>query len=156
VATVRKYSSTPMNFDTEIGRRHPLRILVAEDNVVNQKVALRFLEKIGYRADVAFNGLEVLDALKRQSYDVILMDGQMPEMDGEQATMEIRKQWPADQQPRIIAMTANAMQGDRERYLSAGMDDYLTKPVRIEDLVRSLLESFPLSATPEKSTGENR
>ena len=156
VATVRKYSSTPMNFDTEIGRRHPLRILLAEDNVVNQKVALRFLEKIGYRADVAFNGLEVLDALKRQPYDVILMDGQMPEMDGEQATKEIRKQWPADQQPRIIAMTANAMQGDRERYLSAGMDDYLTKPVRIEDLVRSLLESFPLSATPEKSTGENR
>lgn len=146
-APVRKRTpEIPMQFTPEIGKRHPLRILLAEDNAVNQKVALRFLEKIGYRADVAANGLEVLDALRRQSYDVVLMDVQMPEMDGEQATIEIRKQFPSEQQPRIIAMTANAIVGDREHYLSLGMDDYITKPVRLEDLVRALLESHPLDS----------
>ncbi len=144
----RRTPEIPMQFTPEIGKKHPLRILLAEDNAVNQKVALRFLEKIGYRADLAANGLEVLDALKRQTYDVVLMDVQMPEMDGEQATIEIRKQFPPEQQPRIIAMTANAIVGDREHYLSIGMDDYITKPVRLEDLVRALLESTPLADIP--------
>lgn len=131
-----------IQFDAGIGEHYPLKILLAEDNKVNQKVALRFLEKIGYRADVAFNGIEVLDALRRQFYDVILMDVQMPEMDGEQATIEIRKSFLPSQQPRIIAMTANALKSDRERYISSGMDDYIVKPFKIEELVRALVESY--------------
>ena len=131
-----------MQFDTKSGKRYPLHILLAEDNIVNQKVACRFLEKLGYHADVAFNGLEVLDALKRQSYNVIFMDVQMPDMDGEQATMEIRKNFPNEEQPRIIAMTANALKSDLDRYLLEGMDDYIIKPFKIEDLVRALFESY--------------
>jgi PAS domain S-box-containing protein len=131
-----------MQFNTDIGKRYPLRLLLAEDNIVNQKVALRFLEKLGYHADVAFNGLEVIDALRRQSYDVILMDVQMPEMDGEQTTIEIRNNFSKEDQPRIIAMTANAMKSDRDRYLSTGMNDYVVKPFKIEELVRALVESY--------------
>ncbi|MFZ0454332.1 MAG: PAS domain-containing protein [Ignavibacteriaceae bacterium] len=131
-----------MQFDSGIGEHYPLKILLAEDNKVNQKVALRFLEKIGYRADVAFNGIEVLDALRRQFYDVILMDVQMPEMDGEQATIEIRKSFLPNQQPRIVAMTANALKSDREKYITSGMDDYIVKPFKIEELVRALVESY--------------
>jgi PAS domain S-box-containing protein len=144
-STTRHAPAIPLQFTPEIGKRHPLSILLAEDNVINQKVAVRFLEKIGYRADIASNGLEVLDALKRQSYDVILMDVQMPEMDGEQATIEIHKTIPRNLQPRIIAMTANAIVGDREHYLSIGMDDYITKPVKLEELVRALMESDTLA-----------
>ena len=131
-----------LQFDTQIGKRYPLHILLAEDNIVNQKVACRFLEKIGYHADVAFNGLEVLEALKRQSYNVIFMDVQMPDMDGEQATMEIRKNFSIEEQPRIVAMTANALKSDLDRYLLEGMDDYIIKPFKIEDLVRALFESY--------------
>jgi PAS domain S-box-containing protein len=131
-------------YDIETGKRHPLRILLAEDNLINQKVAIRFLEKIGYKADIAFNGLEVLDALNRQVYDVILMDVQMPEMDGEQATIEIRRQFPDERQPRIVAMTANALSTDRERYLSVGMDGYIVKPFKMEELVKELLNVKPL------------
>ncbi len=118
-------------------QRHSLRILLAEDNAVNQKVALRILERIGYRADVAANGLEVLDALSRQSYDVILMDVQMPEMDGLETTRYICQRWPY-QRPRIIAMTANALRGDRERCIRAGMDDYISKPVQVHELIAAL------------------
>jgi PAS domain S-box-containing protein len=143
-APATKYKGSSTRYDHEFGKRHPLHILIAEDNLINQKVALSILEKIGYRADVVSNGLEVLDALYRQSYDVILMDGQMPEMDGEQATIQIRNNWPAEQQPRIIAMTANAMQGERERYLAIGMDDYVSKPIRIEGLIRALDQSQPI------------
>jgi CheY-like chemotaxis protein len=109
-----------------------LRILLAEDNVVNQKVALSILRKLGYDADVAADGLEVLDALRRQPYDLILMDIQMPEMDGLETTRQIRR--TLVQQPRIVAMTANAMQGDRAQCLAAGMDDYISKPMRAQDL----------------------
>ncbi|HLK12829.1 MAG TPA: response regulator [Candidatus Binatia bacterium] len=121
-----------------LAARLPLRILLAEDNAVNQKVALRLLERMGYRADVAANGVEVLDALARQSYDVVLMDVQMPEMDGLAATRAIRERYPRPAGPRVVGMTANAMQGDREACLGAGMDDYVPKPVRTEDLVAAL------------------
>jgi len=115
-----------------------LRILLAEDNPVNQKVALRILGKLGYRADVASNGLEVLAALEREPYDVVLMDVQMPEMDGLDASRRICSRWPAESRPRIIAMTANAMIEDREACFAAGMDDYLAKPVRSEELADAL------------------
>ena len=118
--------------------RRPLRILVAEDNAVNQKLALRLLAQLGYRADVAADGVEVIEALERQTYDVVLMDVQMPEVDGLEATRRIVRRWPASARPRIIAMTANAMQGDRELCLEAGMDDYISKPIRVEELVAAL------------------
>ncbi len=112
----------------------PLKILLAEDNVVNQKLALLMLNRLGYRADVAANGLEVLEALHRQAYDLILMDVQMPEMDGLEATQTICQQWQGAARPWIIAMTANAMENDRTLCLNAGMDDYISKPVQIEKL----------------------
>lgn len=115
-----------------------LRILLAEDNMVNQKVTLRMLSKLGFRADVAANGLEVLQALDRQVYDVVLMDVLMPEMDGLETTRAIRQRWLKEKGPKIIAMTASALKGDREMCLNAGMDDYVSKPVRIEDLAKVL------------------
>lgn len=134
--------------------RAQIRILLAEDNVVNQKVATHLLERIGYRADIAGNGLEVLEALKRQPYDVVLMDVQMPHMDGLEATRRICQEWSPDARPRIIAMTANAMQGDREKCLAAGMDDYITKPVRREELANALSKCTPLQKK-EGGTGKN-
>jgi CheY-like chemotaxis protein len=125
--------------DKEMASRHPLRILLAEDNVVNQKLALRLLQQMGYRADLASNGIEAIESVARQPYDVVLMDVQMPEMDGLEASREIVKRWPAER-PRIVAMTANAMQGDREDCLAAGMDDYVTKPIRVDALVAALLK----------------
>jgi signal transduction histidine kinase/CheY-like chemotaxis protein len=134
-------------FDPDLGKKHPLSILLAEDNTINQKVALRMLERLGYRADVAANGLEVIQAVQRQRYDVILMDVQMPVMDGVEATQKIRLMAP-EKQPHIIAMTANALKGDREKYLAAGLDDYLSKPVRIHELIQ-VLQSAPSLATFE-------
>jgi len=124
--------------DATLGTRLPLRILVAEDNPVNQKLAVLALQRLGYRADLAANGLEVLEALERQHYDLVLMDVQMPEMDGLEAARRIRAHPPATGRPRIVAVTANAMQGDREECLAAGMDDYLVKPMRIGDLTAAL------------------
>ncbi len=124
--------------DAEMAQRHPLRILLAEDNVVNQKLALRLLSQMGYRADLAANGIEAIESIERQPYDVVLMDVQMPEMDGLQATRRITARWKPHDRPRIVAMTANAMQGDREACLAAGMDDYVTKPIRVDALVAAL------------------
>ena len=126
------------DLDPGMAGRHPLRILLAEDNVVNQKVALRLLGQMGYRADVAANGLEAIEAVERQTYDVVLMDVQMPELDGFEASREISRRWPGARRPRIVAMTANAMQGDRELCEAAGMDDYVAKPIRVEELVAAL------------------
>ncbi len=114
--------------------RSPLRILLAEDNVVNQKVAVRTLQRLGYGADVVSSGLEALDALRQRRYDVVLMDIQMPELDGLSATARIREEWAADEQPVVVALTANAMDGDRERCLAAGCDAYLSKPLNREAL----------------------
>jgi GAF domain-containing protein/CheY-like chemotaxis protein len=124
--------------DSEMGARHPLRILVAEDNVVNQKLALRILQQMGYRADLASNGVEAVESVERQPYDVVLMDVQMPEMDGLEASRRITAKWPQGERPRIVAMTANAMAGDREMCIAAGMDDYITKPIRVDQLVEAL------------------
>jgi PAS domain S-box-containing protein len=119
-------------------RRSSLRILLAEDNAVNQKVALRLLDQLGYRADVVSNGLEALAALEEQSYDAVLMDVQMPELDGLDASRRIHDRWSADTRPRIIAMTANALPEDREACFAAGMDDYLAKPIRPHELAAAL------------------
>jgi CheY-like chemotaxis protein len=120
--------------------RHPLRILLAEDNVVNQKLALRLLGQMGYSADVAVNGQQAVERIEQQIYDVVLMDVQVPEMDGLEASRRITTKYQPAQRPRIIAMTANAMQGDREQCLVAGMDDYVTKPIRVDTLVAALLQ----------------
>lgn len=139
-----EHTPKPQEQTTNLGDQHPLRILLAEDMVVNQKVALLTLKQLGYRADVANNGLEVIEALERQSYDVVLMDVQMPEMDGLTATREVCQRWFPEERPHIIAMTANAMQGDREMCLDAGMDAYITKPVRIHELRDVLSRCQPM------------
>jgi CheY-like chemotaxis protein len=130
--------SAKPQIDPTMAARHPLRILLAEDNVVNQKLALRILQQMGYRADLASNGMEAVESVQRQTYDVVLMDVQMPEMDGLQASRRIIERWEVHQRPRIVAMTANAMQGDRELCIAAGMDDYVTKPIRVDQLVEAL------------------
>jgi PAS domain S-box-containing protein len=133
--------------------RSSLRILLAEDNVVNQKVALRLLERLGYDADVASTGLEALEALERRRYDLVLMDVQMPELDGLDASRRIRERWPAETRPRIVAMTANAMPEDREACFAAGMDDYLAKPIRPDELAEALSRVSPRSTNGEPTAG---
>ncbi|MBW4487248.1 MAG: response regulator [Trichocoleus desertorum ATA4-8-CV12] len=150
----RSTRSSYSRFDAQIAERHPLRVLLAEDNVVNQKVAIHLLQQLGYRADIAGNGLEVLAALRRQVYDVVLMDVQMPEMDGLTATRRICQEWPPETRPYIIAMTANAMQGDRELCKASGMNDYVSKPIRLDTLVKAL-NACPSSA-PVLRTGDGR
>jgi PAS domain S-box-containing protein len=125
--------------------RSALRILLAEDNAMNQKVALRLLEQLGYRADVAANGREAIEALERQPYDVVLMDVQMPELDGLDATRQICERWPEESRPHIVAMTANALPEDREACFAAGMNDYVAKPIRTEELVAALKRVRPLA-----------
>jgi CheY-like chemotaxis protein len=136
--------------ETLMAQYHPLRILLAEDNAVNQKLALRLLEKMGYRADVAGNGLEAIEAVERgrdvrAPYDVILMDVQMPEMDGLEATRQIVARWSEAERPTIVAMTANVMAGDRELTAEAGMDDFVGKPIRVDELIGALSRVTPLS-----------
>jgi len=127
-----------------LGERHPLRILLAEDNAVNQKLALRLLQQQRYEATVAGDGQQAIDALANGDFDVVLMDVQMPELDGVEATRRIRTRWP-DRRLRIVAMTANAMAGDRETYLAAGMDDYISKPIRPADLTAALERAWTAS-----------
>lgn len=121
---------------------HPLRILLVEDNQINQMVAVALLGQIGYEAHVAENGQEALEALRTAHYDVVFMDVQMPVMDGFEASRAIWKEFDADTRPYIIAMTAQAMQGDREQCLAAGMDAYISKPVDIGE-IRSTLAQVP-------------
>ena len=116
-------------------------MLLVDDNVVNQKVATKMLEKMGCRVDVAGNGREALASWGRAPYDMIFMDCQMPEMDGYEATGEIRRQEPAGTRIPVVALTANAMQGDREVCLKAGMDDYLSKPIK-PDALRGMLSKW--------------
>jgi PAS domain S-box-containing protein len=131
-----------------------LRILLAEDNAMNQTVALRLLERLGYRADVASNGLEALAALERQPYDVILMDVQMPELDGLDTSRQICQRWPAASRPHIIAMTANALPEDREACFAAGMNAYVAKPIRRDELAEALKRARPLRKR-DAAPGEN-
>ncbi len=131
--------ATKTTIDPQMASRHPLRILLAEDNVVNQKLALRLLGQMGYMADVAVNGQQAVERIDQETYDVVLMDVQMPEVDGLEASRRITAKYTPDKRPRIVAMTANAMQGDREECLAAGMDDYVTKPIRVDALVQALL-----------------
>jgi signal transduction histidine kinase/ActR/RegA family two-component response regulator len=143
VVDAPRVPSAPLDLDAEQAARHPLQILVVEDNTVNQKLAMKLLGRMGYHADIAGNGLEAIEAIDRQPYDLVLMDVQMPEMDGVEATTKILERVPAASRPRIVAMTANAMDGDRERCIAAGMDDYISKPIRVDELVAALTETSP-------------
>jgi CheY-like chemotaxis protein len=125
----------------DFSKQYPMRILVAEDNVVNQKLTERVLSKLGYVPEIVVNGQLAIEATAREGFDMILMDVQMPEMDGLEATRLIRKS--AMKQPIIVAMTANAMQGDRDICIEAGMDDYISKPVKLEILIE-VLEKWSL------------
>jgi CheY-like chemotaxis protein/HPt (histidine-containing phosphotransfer) domain-containing protein len=145
--TTRRPANPYPTSDVQMAQRHPLRILLAEDNLVNQKVATGILAKYGYRADVAADGIEVLAALDRQSYDLILMDVNMPTMDGLTATRSIRSRLPHSKQPYIIALTANGMHEDQARCLSAGMNGYISKPIQVEELIAAL-EQTPVRQPP--------
>ncbi|MBI3786547.1 MAG: response regulator [Deltaproteobacteria bacterium] len=142
-------------FDRNLGRRQPLRILVAEDNTINQQLALSLLKRMGYRADIASNGTEAIAAVRRQPYEVVLMDIEMPEMDGLTATRAIRSLSEVVQ-PRIVAMTANALQGDREQCLAAGMDDYVSKPIRVLDLQAALIRAAEQQSAATATTKADR
>ena len=132
-------------FDETLARDNPLRILIAEDNAINQKVVQQLLQKFGYRADIVSNGLEALHALDRQQYDLILMDLHMPEMDGLAAAVEIQRRFPSQRGPRVVAMTANVLPGDREACRAAGMQDFLAKPIDIDHLYRILRDLEPVA-----------
>ena len=141
----------PQGFDREFATRLPLRILLVEDNAVNQKLALLLLGRLGYRADTANDGVEALRSVRRQKYDVIFMDMHMPEMDGLEASRHIRQIECKGERPWIIALTANALQEDRKRCLEAGMDDFLTKPIQANDLRLALThrsERVPSPSAP--------
>ena len=150
-----------VTFDTHLAQRHPLRILLAEDDHVNQKVAVSMLSKMGYHADVVGDGSAALDALQRVAYDVVLMDSQMPGMNGEETARRIRTELPKERQPYIIALTASAMDDDRQRYLAAGMNDCLSKPVRgallQQALLRCTVSSYGgLTAAAGETAGEGK
>ena len=137
--------SAVKQFDSGMGQRHPLRILLAEDNVVNQKVGLLMLARLGYQADLAVNGLQVLKAAGAAPYDLIFMDIQMPEMDGIEATRQLRQKL-GKKCPFLVALTANAMEGDQKRFLGLGFDGYLSKPL-IPDALQTMLQSVPAPTT---------
>jgi CheY-like chemotaxis protein/HPt (histidine-containing phosphotransfer) domain-containing protein len=150
---VKREKKAPVapTLDPDLARRLPLRLLLADDNPINQKVGLSVLRKLGYRADIANNGLEVLKALEQKAYDILFLDVQMPEMDGLEAARQICQRWPAENRPRIIAMTGNALMGDREKCLQAGMDDYISKPVRVGEL-QSALQRWGPTKTRKSDT----
>jgi len=125
-------------YDPTMGTRLPLKILLAEDNKINQRLATIILKRLGYEAKVAVNGLDVIEAVKQESYDVILMDIQMPEMDGLDATRVVRSMELHVPQPYIIAVSANVMTEDREAAELAGVDGYVSKPIQVEELVAAL------------------
>src|SRR5690606_32272946 len=135
-------TTNPANGVPRLAETIPLDILLAEDNPVNRKVAHGYLERLGYKAATANNGREALTAAKERRFNLVFMDLQMPELDGLAATRAFRAECPADSQPFIVALTANAMPGDRERCLGAGMNDYLTKPVKLEDLQTIIQKHF--------------
>ncbi len=141
----KKSAYTP-GLDSDFARRLPLRVLLADDNPINQKVGVSVLTKLGYQADLACNGHEVLKALEQKPYDVLFLDVQMPEMDGLECAKQISQRWTRDRRPIIIAMTGNALMGDREKCLAAGMDDYISKPVRVADLQATLERWGPTKA----------
>jgi CheY-like chemotaxis protein len=124
-----------------MAERIPLRILLAEDNLVNQKVAQHILARLGYQVQIVNNGVEAVQEIQHQRYDVVLMDVQMPEMDGLEATRVIVEQWPPEQRPYIIAMTAHALTGDEEKCIAAGMNGYVSKPIQLEKLMTALEQS---------------
>ena len=133
----RPVVSTPGR-DRTLGIKLPLRILLAEDNIVNQRVAVRMLQRLGYSADIVVNGFQAIEAVHKRAYDLVLMDVQMPEMDGLETSRQIGAQLPPEDRPTIIAMTANAMQQDLEDCLAAGMNGFLCKPVQLNDLQTTL------------------
>jgi PAS domain S-box-containing protein len=139
---------------TPLADEIPLEILLVEDNTVNQKVATRLLERLGYRADTVGNGLEALVALSARHYDLILMDVQMPEMDGFETTRTIRHRLPPDRQPKIVALTANALKDDRKRCLDSGMNDYITKPIKLDEIRDAIHRQFS-SPAAVKNDGDN-
>ncbi len=151
-------TATQVLMDKNMASQYPLRILLAEDNIVNQKVAMLMLSKLGYQADLANNGQEALDMVKervnngRGAFDVVLMDVHMPVMNGEDATLRIRSELPVQFQPYIIALTADALDANRERFLAGGMDAYISKPIHIEDLMNALVGHQPSVVTVDAPT----
>ena len=143
-------SENDIKIDAQMAKEHPLKILLVEDNVINQRMIGLMLQGMGYQPDLANNGLEALCALRHQLYDVVLMDVQMPEMDGLTATQHIKQEWAIETQPWIVALTASAMWGERDRCLSSGMNDYLLKPIRIPELMQALKRCQPIC----KGSGE--
>jgi signal transduction histidine kinase/DNA-binding response OmpR family regulator len=138
---------TASGLDASLAQQHPLRILLAEDNVVNQKVGVALLKRMGYKPDVVANGLEVLAAVRRQTYDVILMDIQMPEMDGLEASRQIVRQFPETRRPHLIALTANVFKTDQDACAEAGMGGFLAKPLDLEQLREVLVKCAPVAVT---------
>jgi len=141
--------STPP-LERQIADEYPLEVLLAEDNRVNQKVALRFLERLGYRAEAVANGLEAVTAVENRRYDLVLMDVQMPEMDGYEATRQIRARLAPERQPKIFALTANALQVDRDLAVAAGMDDHISKPVKMHEISAAIRRHFTPAAVGER------
>lgn len=133
-----RMNEAAFTLDQGLGQRLPLKILIAEDNLVNQKLAISLLNMMGYRVDSVMNGKEVLDILSQKDFDIIFMDIQMPEMNGIEATIKIFETIPVEKQPLVIAITANAMVGDREKCLEVGMVDYMAKPIKIAELQRMI------------------
>jgi CheY-like chemotaxis protein/anti-sigma regulatory factor (Ser/Thr protein kinase) len=140
--------STSKASKANMAAKHPLKILLVEDNIINQKVAAKLLQNLGYEPDIASNGKEGLEKLSTSSYDVVLMDIQMPVMDGLEATAQIHQQFPPEKRPTIVALTAHAVEGDREYYLSQGMDAYLSKPIQVNALIETLYNCKPVQEMP--------